>query len=257
MLVLTDPDDPRLDDFRSMRNRERTDALYAEGVTVIERLCESGLAIRSVLVNPHTYERIRPLIGDRATVFVVERDVIREVVGFDLHLGAIALADRPEPTPLDRILLTARRLVLLEGLNDHVNLGAIARSARALGADALVLDPTCTDPWYRRSVRVSMGELLRLPVARSTDWSATLDEIAGAGVEVWALTPDATAHDLYDLAVPERLAIAVGAEGPGLSARTLGARTNVRIPMQNGVDSLNVGHAVAVALAIARPSRGA
>jgi tRNA G18 (ribose-2'-O)-methylase SpoU len=145
--------------------------------------------------------------------------------------------------------------VLLEGLNDHVNLGAIARSARALGADALVLDPTCTDPWYRRSVRVSMGELLRLPVVRSTDWQTTLDDIAAAGITVWALTPDAAGSDIYELEPPERLAIVVGAEGPGLSSTTLASHTKVRIPMHGGVDSLNVGHAVAVALAVARTPR--
>lgn len=256
MIEITDPDDPRLDDFRALRNRERTDALYAEGPTVVERLCTSGIPIRSMLLTPPAFERLGDLIRHATdattTVYVVDRTVLRHVVGFDLHRGAIALADRPPFVPLGDVIAHARRLVLLEGINDHENLGAIARSARALGADALVLDPTCADPWYRRSVRVSMGELLHLPVVRSTDWTATLDEIAAAGIEVWALTPDPTAADLSSLVAPERLAIVAGAEGPGLSPRTLTAWTNVRIPMHGGVDSINVGHAVAATLAVVR-----
>jgi tRNA G18 (ribose-2'-O)-methylase SpoU len=138
---------------------------------------------------------------------------------------------------------------LLEGINDHENLGAIARTASALGAGALVLDSTCADPFYRRSVRVSMGELLRLPIVRSTDWAATLDEVVSAGFDCWALTPSPDAADMFTMTTPQRWALIVGAEGPGLSAMTLARCTNVRIPMRNGVDSLNVGHAVAVALA--------
>lgn len=259
VIEITDPDDPRLDDFRSLPNRERTDALYAEGPTVVERLCHSGIPIRSVVLTPPAFERLGDLIGRSAgataPVYVVERSVLREVVGFDLHRGAIALADRPAFVPLADVIPAARRLVLLEGINDHENLGAIARSARALGADALVLDPTCADPWYRRSVRVSMGELLHLPVVRSNDWTATLDEVAAAGIDVWALTPNTTATDLYSLTAPERLAIVVGSEGPGLSTQTLAAWTNVRIPMHPGVDSLNVGHAVAATLAVVRAAR--
>lgn len=250
MLVVTDPDDPRLDDFRTLRNRERSDALYAEGPTVVERLCSSGLGIRAVMLTPTAYERLGPMIGEGGPVYVVERDVLNAVVGFDLHRGAIALADRPEPTSLDDLLASARSLVMLEGINDHENLGAIARSARALGADGLVLDPTCADPWYRRSVRVSMGEMLHLPIVRSTDWPATLDDVAAAGYAVWALTPAERALDIAELDRPQRLAIVAGAEGPGLSDRTLATRTNVRIPIRSGVDSLNVGHAVAVALAV-------
>jgi tRNA G18 (ribose-2'-O)-methylase SpoU len=140
-------------------------------------------------------------------------------------------------------------LVLLESINDHENLGAIARTACALGADALVLDPTCADPFYRRSVRVSMGALLHIPVVRSDNWPASLDAIEAAGFTVWALTPSTDAVDIATMPVPPRWAVAVGAEGPGLHAETLRRFVNVRIPMRNGVDSLNVGHAVAVALA--------
>jgi tRNA G18 (ribose-2'-O)-methylase SpoU len=138
---------------------------------------------------------------------------------------------------------------MLEGINDHENLGAIARTARGLGADALLLDPTCADPFYRRSVRVSVGELLHLPVVRCRVWAEAFDEVAAAGFEIWALTPSPDAVDIFTMTPPDRWALVVGAEGPGLSAATLAQCTNVRIPMRNGVNSLNVGHAVAAALA--------
>jgi tRNA G18 (ribose-2'-O)-methylase SpoU len=138
-------------------------------------------------------------------------------------------------------------------VNDHENIGAIARTARALGADGMLLDPTCTDPFYRRSVRVSMGEVLHLPIAR-----APMDDIAAAlaaaGVAVWALTPRADAADITTLAPPARLALLLGAEGPGLSAEALARHTPVRIPIRTEVDSLNVGHAVAAALAVVATS---
>jgi len=146
-------------------------------------------------------------------------------------------------------LPTAQRLGMLEGINDHENLGAIARTARGLGADALLLDPTCADAFYRRSVRVSMGELLHIPIVRCECWADTFDRVVNAGFDVWALTPAADANDIFTMTTPQRWALVVGAEGPGLCAETLARCTRVRIPMRNGVDSLNVGHAVAVALA--------
>jgi tRNA G18 (ribose-2'-O)-methylase SpoU len=113
----------------------------------------------------------------------------------------------------------------------------------------LLLDPTCADPFYRRSVRVSMGELLHLPIIRCAGWAEVFDVLADAGFEIWALTPSSTAIDIFEMVTPARWAIVVGAEGTGLSQETLARCTNVRIPMSNGVDSLNVGHAVAAALA--------
>jgi tRNA G18 (ribose-2'-O)-methylase SpoU len=173
-----------------------------------------------------------------------------------LHRGAIAVADRPRLTPVAD-LTKMHRLVVLEGLNDPENLGAIARSTRALGADALLLDPTCADPWYRRSVRVSMGELLVLPVARAPLPDA-LDTLVAAGFTIWALTPRADAEPIGRLVadgIPERLALVAGAEGPGLSDAVLAAHRRVRIPIRDDVDSLNVGHAVTAALAIVQTAR--
>jgi len=263
MIAILDPLDPRVDAYRALRGRESTDVLWAEGPTVVERLLRSRHRTRSVLATPALADRLAPLLAGRddVAVFVAARELIAEIVGFDLHRGAIAVADRPAPTPLDEALVGARRLVLVEGVNDGENLGAIGRSARGLGADALVLDGTCADPYYRRSVRVSMGELLHLPVVRSgaspdvrQAWHDTLDRIVDAGFDVWALTPHESAEPIGALRVPHRLAVLVGAEGPGLSAATLERFTNVRIPMHHGVDSLNVGHTVAATLAVVQSS---
>lgn len=184
-------------------------------------------------------------------VFVADQAVINAIVGFDLHRGAIAVADRARFAPLADMIRAARVLVVLEGVNDPENLGAIARSARALGADGLVLDPTCADPFYRRSVRVSMGEILHLPVARAPLDQVCVD-LAAAGFAVWALTPRSSATPIGELAGrrPDRVALVFGAEGPGLSAGLLERLVNVRIPIHHDVDSLNVGHAVAATLAV-------
>ena len=183
-------------------------------------------------------------------VYVAATGVLKAIVGFDIHRGAVASADRrPLPT-LDVLLPTVRRIAVLEGLNDPENLGAIARSARAFGIGALVLDPTCIDPYYRRTVRVSMGEILFIPVARTANLAAGLDTIRAAGFEVWALTPRPGATDLWTLPVPDRLALLLGAEGPGLSRAAMdAASTQVRIPIAPDVDSLNVAAAAAVAFA--------
>jgi tRNA(Leu) C34 or U34 (ribose-2'-O)-methylase TrmL len=149
----------------------------------------------------------------------------------------------------------AKRLVLLEGSNDHENIGVIARSARGLGFDGMIIDPTCADPYYRRSIRVSMGEILHLPLTRATDWHGTLEWLTKQGFELWALTPDTDAESLYRMGLPEKVALVAGAEGPGLLPATR-ARTHydVRIPMHGGVDSLNLGHALAIAMAAVSPS---
>jgi tRNA G18 (ribose-2'-O)-methylase SpoU len=145
---------------------------------------------------------------------------------------------------------------VLEGLNDPENLGLIARSARAFGFDALLLDPTCIDPYYRRTVRVSMGEILLLDVARFDDWPAGIEALHAAGFETWALTPGADAASIWGLDVPARLAIVLGSDGPGLAPPTLAAAARrVRIPIRSEVDSLNVGHAAAVAFAVSQRSR--
>ncbi|HEY7628990.1 MAG TPA: RNA methyltransferase [Ilumatobacteraceae bacterium] len=250
MIEIDDPLDPRLSEYRGLRERGRESDEYfiVEGVLTIERLLTSPYPVRSMLLTPAMYARLEHMVGE-APVYVLSTEAMTSVAGVNLHRGAVASATRLASPPLAAVVPTARRIVMLEGINDHENIGAIARTARGLGADALVLDPTCADPFYRRSVRVSMGELLHLPVVRTANWPATLAEIAAAGFETWALTPSDEAEDILTMTVPKRWALVVGAEGPGLHADTLARCRRVRIPMRNGVDSLNVGHAVAAALA--------
>jgi len=210
--------------------------------------------VRSVLVTDRKHDHLRDLLeGLDAPVYTVDRDVLRELVGFDLHRGAIAAADRLPHPALHELAAGARRLAVLEGLNDPENLGAIARSARALGIDGLVLDPTCIDPYTRRTVRVSMGEILFLPSCRvgATEWPAALASVHDAGFESWALSPAGVGDDIWTLEPPERLALLLGAEGPGLGEATMAAAARrVRVPIRSDVDSLNVAAAAAIAFAV-------
>lgn len=257
---IDDATDARLGDFRELRDigarrRIEGDELFvAEGPVAIERLVASGHRVRSVVVSERALQRLQVLLEPMdVPVFVVGRDVMRDIVGFDLHRGAIAAADRRPHPALDRLAASSRRLVVLEGLNDPENLGLVARSARALGIDGLILDPTCIDPYTRRTVRVSMGEILLLPSCRvsADEWPTAPDRLHRLGFQTWALTPDADADDIWTLDPPERLAVALGAEGPGLTGRTMLSSTRrVRIPIDPGVDSLNVAAAAAVAFAV-------
>lgn len=261
-------DDTRLADYRELKDAaarrriEGDDFFIAEGPVAIERLLASDHPVRSVLVSEQKYERMADLLDHiDAPVYVVDRSLLHDIVGFDLHRGAIAAADRlPQPS-LDELASRSHRLALLEGLNDPENLGAIARSARAFGVDGLVLDPTCIDPYTRRTVRVSMGEILHLPFARiaSDEWpEPAFDALHRHGFETWAMTPAPDAVDIWELDVPNRVAMILGAEGPGLDRRTQGgADRRVRLPIAPDVDSLNVGAAAAVTFAVSGRETGA
>jgi tRNA G18 (ribose-2'-O)-methylase SpoU len=258
VIRITDPGDPRLADYRELRDpaarrRIEGDELFiAEGPVAIERLLAAPHPVRSILLSDEKYARMAHLLEGH-TVYVVDRQLLHEIVGFDLHRGAISAAGRLPHPSLGEVLAPARRVGVLEGLNDPENLGALARSARAFGIDALVLDPTCIDPYTRRTVRVSMGEILLLPVCRIApgEWPGALAELATAGFATWALTPAHDAVDIWTLAVPDRVAVLLGAEGPGLSGAALAAATAcVRLPIAADVDSLNVAAAAAVAFAI-------
>jgi tRNA G18 (ribose-2'-O)-methylase SpoU len=261
VIGLSDAGDPRFDDYRSLndqtfrRRYEGDDIFVVEGYVAIDRLVESGHTVRSVLLAPSRVERFshREALASRGIhVFVAARELIAEVVGFDLHRGVVACAERRPAPALGELLATSRRLAVLEGLNDNENLGAIARAAKAFGVEGLLLDPTCTDPYSRRTVRVSMGEVLTMPIVRASadSWPSMIDRIADADFEVWAMTPDAAAEDIWTLDRPDRVAVMLGAEGPGLSRAALERATrHVRIPIATDVDSLNVGHAAAVTFA--------
>jgi tRNA G18 (ribose-2'-O)-methylase SpoU len=208
-------------------------------------------SIRSVLVTSEQHATLgAELQGLHAPVFVAPRSLLAEIIGFDLHRGALAAVDRPSPPTLDDLLGGARMVAICERLNDHENLGVLFRSAAALGVDGVLVDPECADPWYRRCVRVSIGHVATVPWTRVERWPDALDDVRAAGFTVAALTPsrDAVELDVFAAERPERIAILVGAEGPGLSPAALAASdVHVRIPMRDGVDSLNVATAAAIA----------
>jgi len=270
IIELDDPADPRLDDYcllndqAARRNREGEEFFIAEGYVSIDRVVDSGHDLRSVLVTPSRVERITERVphlsdGD-VPLYVMTRDLMAQAVGFDLHRGVVASAWRRAIRTVDQLVASpARRIAVLVGLNDAENVGVISRAARALGIDAILLDPTCTDPYSRRTVRVSMGEVLHVPIARSTDWPDDVTTLHAGGFTTWSMTPADDAIDLWSVRpheLPDRLAIVVGAEGPGLDDATMRATTTrVRIPIDPGVDSLNVGHAAAITFAaVARPA---
>lgn len=257
VIAIDDPGDHRLDDYRELRDpegRRRSEAaagiFVGEGITVLSRLLVSRFPIRSVLVIDSKLPRVAPMLEHHdVPVYVASRDVVATIAGFDLHRGIVAVAERGVPQSLAALVASASTLVVLEGLNDPENLGAIARASRALGADGLVLDPTCADHLARRTVRVSMGEMLSLPVVRATSMAETLTDLRGHGFALAAMTPAHDAISMLEWIPAPRQALLFGAEGPGLTAASLAAcDQRVRIPIRPDVDSLNVGHAVAVTL---------
>ncbi|MDF1595446.1 MAG: RNA methyltransferase [Acidimicrobiia bacterium] len=253
---INDPADERLDDYRALRTSGRpteTDsgAFLCEGIRGVERLLDSDMVIRSVLVTSTKLDRLGSRLADRdVTVLVASQEVLNATVGFNIHRGVIASALRRPSMAVHDLLSGFGTVAALEGINDHENLGAIFRSALALGIDGVILDSACGDPYYRRVVRVSMGAAFTLPFARIVAPADLVDVLDGAAFASIALTPDPTALpiDRLVLAEGERPALLLGAEGDGLRRETLERATyRVRIPIREGVDSLNVGHAAAVA----------
>jgi len=189
---------------------------------------------------------------------VGESELLERITGFVMHRGALASMHRPVLPPVAELLRDARRVVVLEDIVDHTNVGAIFRAVAGLGADAVLVTPRCADPLYRRSVRVSMGAVLQIPWTRLDEWPAGGDRLREAGFTVAGLALADDAVDLADFAAdaPERVAFLLGTEGDGLSRGALDAADLVvTIPMRHGVDSLNVAAAAAVALWSVRPPR--
>jgi tRNA G18 (ribose-2'-O)-methylase SpoU len=250
-------DDERLEPYRHVGDPRWLAAhglFVAEGRLVVERLlAHGGYAIHSVLVTPAGHAAIARVLTPGVDVHVASQSVVNGVTGFNFHRGCLALAQRPiDAAPLTRFA-DVERLVVLEGVGNPDNLGGIFRSAAALGAGGIVLDPSSGDPWYRKSIRTSMGAVLRLPFARAVRWPEAVRELARMGFTVAALTP-AGALTLDDFAMSvgsgRRIAFLAGAEGPGLSAAArAAAHIRVRIPIDPRSDSLNVVVAVSVALA--------
>jgi tRNA G18 (ribose-2'-O)-methylase SpoU len=258
------PDDPRLADYTRLTDaalRTHLEAerglFIAEGTKVIGRAVAAGYPLRSMLLARSRLIDLESLGGadGSAPVYVVPDEVAESLTGYRVHRGALAsLARRPLPEVAE-LVAAARRIVVLEDLVDHANVGAIFRCAAALGVDAVVLSPRCADPLYRRSVKVSMGAVFAIPYARMTGWFDGLAELKSAGFRVLALTPDegATPIDAALSGAGNRVALVFGTEGDGLSSRWLReADEAVRIPMNRaaraaGVDSLNVVAAAAIA----------
>jgi tRNA G18 (ribose-2'-O)-methylase SpoU len=282
LVTIDDPNDPRLDLYRDLNDpagRIRVDAdqwvFVVEGRLAVERLLTSHYTVRSLLVDDHQVEAASRLVAATrsrgAPVFVGTRAVVAGTVGFALHRGVVAVAERPSPTHSGRLLADAagtsgpegaRPLVaVLEGLNDHENIGALFRNAAAFGVAGVLLDPTCADPLYRRSIRVSVGHVLQMPFARLDPWPTGLDQVRAAGFVVAAMAPRPAADSgvpavsLTEMKAwtsgsdsPRGVALLLGAEGGGLTDTALTASdVAVSIPMADGIDSLNVATAAAVA----------
>ena len=284
-VAVDDPADPRLADYRDLSDpaarrrveRER-DIMVVEGRVAVRQLLASDHRIRSLLVDDHQVHSAGDLVGAALTrgtpVLVGTRDLVARTVGFSLHRGVVAVADRPGPLDSAQLLARAARaprlgggpplVAVLEGLNDHENIGALFRNAAAFGVGAVLLDPTCADPLYRRSIRVSAGHVLHVPFARLSPWPTAVERIRAAGFLVAALTPGhAEGSGSGPDAVPvgrlaslvgdgttgaTGVALVIGAEGPGLSAALVAeADVAVSIPMAAGVDSLNAATAAAIA----------
>jgi tRNA G18 (ribose-2'-O)-methylase SpoU len=255
-LRLADAGDPRLADYVRLtdvhlrRSLEAAHGLFiAEGAKVIRRAIAAGYPVRSLLVADDKLAAIADAarLVD-APLYVLAAEQVAQLTGYRVHRGALASMQRlPLPTVSD-VLTQARRVVVLEDIVDHANVGAVFRCVAALGFDAVLLAPRCADPLYRRAVKVSMGAVLQVPYARLTDWRDGLAGLRAVGFRLLALTPDPTAVPIADVAPPDRLALLIGTEGTGLSDRwAAAADLAVRIPMSRGVDSLNVAAAAAIA----------
>ncbi|HYI34102.1 MAG TPA: RNA methyltransferase [Glaciibacter sp.] len=250
----------RLTDVALRRVIEPAGGLYiAESTKVIGRALASGHRPRSVLIQEQWLADVEPLLEawPDVPVFVGEAAVLEQLTGYNLHRGALAAMHRPPLVPVEDLLAGARRIVILEDIVDHTNVGAIFRSVAGLGADAVLITPRCADPLYRRSVRVSMGTVLQVPWTRLPEWTEAGPILHDAGFHLaaLALADDAVPLDRFAADPPERVALVLGAEGDGLSSQALAAAdTVVTIPMLHGVDSLNVASASAVALYALRTS---
>ena len=259
-LAVTDSGDPRLADYVRLRevslrrHLEAEQGLFiTEGAKVIRRAIEAGYRPRSFLLAERWLDGLYDVFTrwPAVPVYVVTEDVAEQVTGFHVHRGALASLQREQRHSVEEIL-ALQRLVVLEDIVDHTNVGAILRNAAGLGWDGALLSPRAADPLYRRSIKVSMGAVFSLPWARLEDWRAAPQLLSAAGFLTVALSlaPDAVeVRQLASSLTPQtRIALMFGTEGSGLSKRWLdGATVRSRIPMSAGIDSLNVAAAAAIA----------
>ncbi|GAB90622.1 TrmH family RNA methyltransferase [Gordonia rhizosphera] len=265
VIDIDDPGDTRVDDFRDLNSVDRRPDLpalpggrvgkglvIAEGVLVAQRMIASRFA-------PHAFLGVDKRLGELADdltdpslagipFYRATAEVMAEVVGFHLNRGVLAAARRPSELDLGEVVARSRTIAVLEGVNDHENIGSIFRNAAGLGVDAVLFGAGCADPLYRRCVRVSMGHALLVPFARFEAWPAELSVLRDNDFRLISLTPGPTAVPLSEAVDAPKVAFLVGAEGPGLSETSMRATdVRARIPMSRGTDSLNVATAAAIA----------
>ncbi|MCZ8178565.1 MAG: RNA methyltransferase [Rhizobium sp.] len=266
LIEITDPGDPRIAEFTSIRERDLTGRhgqFVAEGTVVLSMLAKAhgragAVRAEKLLLLNNRVAGLSELIGQfppDVPVYVASAGVLDAIAGFHLHRGVLALGSRTAPPDLDAMIagLPEDALVLVGcGISNHDNIGALFRNAAGFTADAVLLDATCCDPLYRKALRVSVGSVLTMPYARQESAEAVLGALAQAGFEIWALSP-AGAVEIGAIAPGRRVALVMGTEGEGLPAAILDRFRSARIAQAPGLDSLNVGTASGIALyAIAR-----
>ncbi|WP_028644251.1 TrmH family RNA methyltransferase [Nocardioides sp. URHA0020] len=257
VVEITDPTDPRLADYRDLRDvelRKTVEAEHglflAEGEKVVRRSVEAGFAPRSFLMAPRWVEGLADVLATtEAPCFVLSETLVEQVTGFHVHRGALASIERRALPGVKDVLEGARSVLVLEDLVDHTNVGAIFRSGAAFGFDAVLLAPRCADPLYRRSIKVGMGAVFTTPWTRLPDWHDALPALSAAGFTTVALTLADDALPIEDaVAGVDKVALVLGSEGHGLSSRwETSADRRAIIAMREGIDSLNVAAATAVA----------
>jgi tRNA G18 (ribose-2'-O)-methylase SpoU len=257
LTAVDDPADPRLADYRDLRDvelRKHLEAEHglflAEGEKVVRRAVEAGFGVRSFLMAKRGLDGLSDVLAcTGAPCYVVSEALAEQVTGFHVHRGALASLERRPLPPVEEVLAGARTVVVLEDIVDHTNVGAIFRSAAALGVDAVLLSPRCADPLYRRAIKVAMGTVFSVPYARLEDWYDGLRVLSDHGFTTVALTLAEDARPIEEaVAGLDKVALVLGTEGHGLSPRwEVSAGRRATIPMGAGVDSLNVAAATAVA----------
>lgn len=250
LIRVASADDPRLAPYRDIKDaaRLREGGFLVEGEIALRTLLGSRFETVSVFLSEGRAEKLAGGLPEAVDVFVAPQAVMDSVVGLPLHRGVLALANRPPETKAAGLLGSAQTVLVLINLANHDNIGACFRNAASLGADAILLDATCGDPLYRKSIRVSSGAVLSLPFVRGGTADTMIDALEGAGFTCWALTPSGGAA-LHTLRPAPRLALLLGAEGTGLPDKVMERCRRVSIPMAGGMDSLNVATAGAIALA--------
>lgn len=271
IIHITDFSDPALDVYARLTEAQLRNKLepekgifIAESVKVIRTALQAGYEPLSMLMETrHVEGQGAELIAmcPDVPVYTADASVLEKLTGYQVTRGVLCAMRRKPPRTVEEICSGARRIAILEGIVDTTNIGAIFRSAAALGMDGVLVTPTCGDPLYRRSVRVSMGTVFQIPWARigdsPADWPEQgMEQLRALGFKTAAMALRAESVSIDDpcLAAEEKLAVILGTEGDGLMADTIdGADYTVMIPMSHGVDSLNVGNAAAVAFWELRP----